>query len=92
MEILTAQSRSHRIGPLSCVGVRVHSAARHQLRAQLAWLGRPIVGDEPYGGPAIEGLDRHLLHAHRLAFVHPDGGPLVLESILPEAFSPFTDT
>lgn len=38
---------------------------RHQIRAGLAWLGFPLVGDELYGGP---GADRLHLHAWRLAF------------------------
>jgi 23S rRNA pseudouridine1911/1915/1917 synthase len=51
--------------------IRVPFAARHQVRAQLAASGHPIAGDAIYGGPAIEGLTRHFLHASRIEFPHP---------------------
>ncbi len=40
----------------------------HQLRAHLAWLGCPIVGDRLYCGPAASRL---WLHAARISFPHP---------------------
>jgi 23S rRNA pseudouridine1911/1915/1917 synthase len=46
-------------------------AIRHQLRAHFAAIEHPLAGDELYGGEKIEGLDRHALHAARVAF---DGG------------------
>jgi 23S rRNA-/tRNA-specific pseudouridylate synthase len=41
---------------------------RHQIRAQLAWIGLPIAGDPLYGGAPDERLR---LYAIRLSFVHP---------------------
>jgi len=41
---------------------------RHQLRAQLAWIGLPISGDTLYGGASDERLR---LYAVRLCFAHP---------------------
>jgi 23S rRNA pseudouridine1911/1915/1917 synthase len=58
---------------------------RGQLRAQLAALGHPIVGDRACGsrhGP----LRRVCLHATRLGFIHPDGRAVVFESPPPPAF------
>ena len=49
----------------------------HQIRAQLAHLGCPIVGDEKYcAEPDLEvqrihKLNRLCLHAYQLNFVHP---------------------
>jgi 23S rRNA pseudouridine1911/1915/1917 synthase len=58
----------------------------HQLRAHLAYLGLPIVGDVRYGGgigPA--GLDRQFLHAARLTLERPtDGRRLTAWSELPD--------
>lgn len=45
----------------------------HQLRVHLQWLGHPICGDTLYAPPAWQ-AGRLLLHACRLAFVHPVTG------------------
>ncbi len=45
----------------------------HQLRVHLAHAGLPIVGDPKYGVRA-KGIERPLLHATGLAFVHPETG------------------
>jgi 23S rRNA pseudouridine1911/1915/1917 synthase len=55
-------------GELFLVEVRVHRAYRHQIRAHLAAIGAPIVGDALYGGAFGA---RHYLHAARIALVHP---------------------
>lgn len=70
-------------GPMTLVTVRARMARRHQVRAHLASLGHPLVGDSVYGGPALEGLDRHFLHASRLVFPHPDGAEVEVTSALP---------
>ncbi len=63
--------------------IRPASGRFHQIRAQLAHAGCPIVGDERYGGPpwrehAIK------LHARQLSIRHPKSGEiLVLEAELP---------
>jgi 23S rRNA pseudouridine1911/1915/1917 synthase len=59
---------------------------RGQIRAQLAALGHPIVGDRAYGSRR-DPLRRLGLHATRLAFVHPDGGRVVFDSPPPPGFS-----
>jgi 23S rRNA pseudouridine1911/1915/1917 synthase len=58
---------------------------RGQIRAQLAALGHPIVGDRAHGSRR-DPLRRLGLHATRLAFVRPGGGRVVFESPPPREF------
>jgi len=58
---------------------------RGQIRAQLAALGHPIVGDRAYGS-RHDPLRRVCLHATRLGFTHPDGRRVVFESPPPAGF------
>lgn len=58
---------------------------RGQIRAQLAGLGHPIVGDAAYGS-ARDPVRRVCLHATRLGFVHPRGHAVRFESRPPPAF------
>jgi 23S rRNA pseudouridine1911/1915/1917 synthase len=59
---------------------------RGQIRAQLATLGHPIVGDHAYGA-RHDPLRRLCLHATRLAFSHPHGHRVAFESPAPDAFT-----
>jgi 23S rRNA pseudouridine1911/1915/1917 synthase len=56
------------------VTVEAPVAGRHQIRAHLAAVGPPLAGDRLYGGPALEGLSRHFLHASEISLVHPRTG------------------
>lgn len=81
-----------RAGEASLVELEPSTGRRHQLRAQLAGHGCPIVGDRTYGarlpfastnglGPAIA------LHAARLGLSHPaTGAPLILRADIPTAW------
>lgn len=66
-----------RAGEVSLVELEPSTGRRHQLRAQLAGHGCPIVGDRVYGArlPFLS-ADRSAiaLHALRLGFVHPATG------------------
>jgi tRNA pseudouridine32 synthase / 23S rRNA pseudouridine746 synthase len=46
----------------------------HQLRAHMAAIGHPIIGDELYGEAAGIGAKRLLLHSRLLSFAHPLSG------------------
>ena len=54
--------------------VRLETGRTHQIRAHLAAIGHPVVGDPQYGGTASGrrlGLGRQFLHAASLMFRHP---------------------
>ena len=54
-------------GTRTAVTVEIRSGVTHQVRAHLAWLGHPVVGDALYGGEmgALR-AERHALHAATL--------------------------
>ena len=62
-----------RAGAYSLLELQLHTGRTHQARVHMAWLGHPLLGDAVYGRPSPL-LDRHFLHAHRLAFAHPGTG------------------
>ncbi|HMB14935.1 MAG TPA: RluA family pseudouridine synthase, partial [Pelovirga sp.] len=58
----------------SLLEVKILTGRSHQIRAHMAELGCPLLGDQRYGGPiALDGMvfERPLLHAQRLKFLHP---------------------
>ena len=63
----------------------------HQLRAHMAAIGHPIVGDAKYGGAEAfltGGISRKLhLHARRIRIDSPDGGKIDVTAELPPHFS-----
>lgn len=63
----------------------------HQLRAHMAAIGHPIVGDAKYGGPdafLTGGISRKLhLHARRLKIDGLDGKPIDYQAELPSHFA-----
>ncbi|HEX5051899.1 MAG TPA: RluA family pseudouridine synthase [Planctomycetota bacterium] len=66
----------------SLLEVELDTGRKHQIRAHLAWLGHPVVGDDRYGHAA----SRLCLHAHRLVLRHPaSGAELRLEAPVPAA-------
>lgn len=76
-------------GNYTLLEVRLYTGRSHQIRAQLASVGHPIVGDGKYGNPAVNeifrkslGIKGQLLHAWRLEF---DDGT-VIKAPLPEYF------
>ena len=76
--------------------VRLETGRTHQIRAHLAAIGHPVVGDAQYGGSesgARLGLDRQFLHASSLMFRHPSSREFVrCESKPPVELSHALDT
>lgn len=55
----------------SLVDVQLHTGRFHQIRAQLSFIGHPIVGDKKYGSSSMLPQGRIALHAHSMTFNHP---------------------
>ena len=76
---VVAANRTH-----SLVEVELKTGRKHQIRAHMAGLGCPAIGDKAYGA-TTDPAGRLGLHAWRLAFDHPvDGRRVELESPIPE--------
>ena len=68
------------------VSLKPVTGRQHQLRAHMAYIGTPILGDEKYGGKADlpEGISKKLhLHARRIVFPHPREGVVDISASLP---------
>lgn len=58
----------------SLIEVQIFTGKTHQIRAHLASIGHPIIGDAKYGSEAVNktyasrGINSQLLHAYRLVF------------------------
>lgn len=83
--LFTVKARS---GEYALVEVQILTGVMHQVRAHLAAVGAPIVGDSLYGGREEPGLGRFFLHARSLQVKHPvTGETLKVESPLPDKLS-----
>lgn len=68
----------------SLLEVQLETGRRHQIRAHLAWLGHPVIGDPRYGQKA----SRMALHALELFFRHPlTHKEIRLQTKVPTVFS-----
>ncbi len=72
-----------RSGPYALVQVVITTGVLHQVRAHLAAVGAPLLGDGLYGGPVDAAFPRVCLHAAALAVPHPAGGTLGAASPFP---------
>jgi RluA family pseudouridine synthase len=63
-------------GDRAMLEVSMRTGRTHQIRAHLASIGHPIVGDKEYGAASSSG-GRLLLHAWKLEFQHPETGATV---------------
>jgi 23S rRNA pseudouridine955/2504/2580 synthase len=51
---------------LTWLEVELHTGRTHQIRACLAAIGHPVIGDTKYGGRKRQGITTQLLHAYKL--------------------------
>lgn len=84
-EAITRYRVLARFRDATLVELRLVTGRRGQIRAHLAALGHPIVGDRAHGSRR-DPLRRLCLHATRLGFVHPDGRRVVYTSPAPAGF------
>lgn len=75
-----------RRGRCTLVKCRLETGRRNQIRAHMAALGCPVVGDRKYGyrPRADEHFARVMLHSWRMRFVHPILGGTIDVSVLPD--------
>lgn len=70
----------------SLLEINLLTGRKNQIRAHLAGIGHPIVGDEKYGQKSKE-HKRLALHAYSLALTHPyNGRPLAFKTEIPGYF------
>lgn len=87
-EAETVFSVRERLEGATLLAARPRTGRTHQIRAHLASIGHPILGDRSYGGAGDDakrlGLTRPFLHARRLGLPHPiTGERLEVEEPLP---------
>jgi len=71
--------------PVTQVICRLETGRTHQIRVHLASLGHPLLADTLYGGQALAGARRQMLHARALRFEDPGGTGLVeFKTALPD--------
>lgn len=70
------------LGEHTLLRVTLETGRTHQIRAHMASIGHPVLGDSVYGRP--DDAPRLWLHAHRLRFTHPiTGAEIEVTSPLP---------
>jgi tRNA pseudouridine32 synthase/23S rRNA pseudouridine746 synthase len=73
-------------GPISLLALEPITGRSHQLRAHLAWLGAPIIGDRLYGPRGRPPTCSLALCAAAIDFPHPaDGRRIALAATVPAA-------
>ena len=82
---------SHKSSGYTHLKLRLETGRTHQIRAHMAHLGHPVLGDEVYGNAGTNRnfgfLNGQCLHSKSIRFVHPSTGDAVfVETELPDYF------
>lgn len=73
--------------PYTIVDAFPKTGRLHQIRVHFSAIGHPVAGDDKYGSPkatALDGLNRHFLHAESLTIDIPEKGEKTFKAPLPE--------
>ncbi len=64
---------------LSYLDIYPETGRTHQIRVHLQYVQHPIIGDNLYASyvPHFPGVERQMLHAHSITFIHPTTGKKV---------------
>ena len=94
-EARTGYQVLERLREATLIEAVLHTGRTHQIRVHFQFIGFPLVGDETYGNRQNQRLaeltgytaPRQMLHAFRLAFIHPRTGKrMSFEAPRPEDF------
>lgn len=70
--------------------VTLHTGRTHQIRVHLSYVNHPVVGDKTYGIKNKYKINKQLLHAYKLKFIHPiTGEELEIVDEFPKRFNDF---
>ena len=61
----------YRFGNATLVSCRLETGRTHQIRVHMAYIGHPVLNDPVYGPKSTKHEKGQLLHAARIAFMHP---------------------
>lgn len=86
---LTSIKVLYRGDTISVVEARPKTGRMHQIRAHLAYLGYPIVGDQQYGAIIPFEKNALMLFAYHINFPTPSSGRISVEAPLPANFVAF---
>ncbi|MFD0897641.1 RluA family pseudouridine synthase [Loigolactobacillus binensis] len=60
-----------KLATATLVKVKLYTGRTHQIRVHFTAQGHPLLGDQLYGGPLDQGIQRQALHAYELNFYDP---------------------